>query len=380
MFDELSAGVPTAGSPDIERAFALDHASLSVVIFVVPAIVALVIEPIVFLLADRYPRKWFIAGGLAVMAVGSFAAALAPSASVLAFAISGWAVATGTAAALAQGTLVDRAPDRRAQTMARWTLVSLFGDLLAPLVLAGLAAVGLGWRTAFVISGGVLAVWCVAVVATPFTTPANAPSDEREPALWASLRAALGDRVLLLWLFGTALCDLLDEILVVFASLHVRNELHASIGWQSAIITTFVAGGALGLTILDRLLGHHSERKLMIAISSVCAGCYVLWLLAPALWMAVVLMVPLGATAACLYPLAAARAYARCPGRSGVVLAASHLFTPFGLALPWLLGLVADRAGTWVALALLVVQPLGLAVLAFGDRDSKLTGPDRARR
>lgn len=75
-------------------------------------------------------------------------------------------------------------------------------------------------------------------------------------------------------------------------------------------------------------------------------------------------MIPVGATAAPLYPLAAAQAYARRPGRSGSVLAASHLFTPLGLALPWLLGTVADRAGLLVALALLVVQPLGLVALA----------------
>jgi hypothetical protein len=50
------------------------------------------------------------------------------------------------------------------------------------------------------------------------------------------------------------------------------------------------------------------------------------------------------------------------------VLAASHLFTPLGLALPFLIGVVADRAGMPVALALLLVQPLGLALLAAVSR------------
>jgi hypothetical protein len=86
-------------------------------------------------------------------------------------------------------------------------------------------------------------------------------------------------------------------------------------------------------------------------------------------------MVPVGATSSTLYPLAAATAYARCPGRSGVVIAGNHLFTPIGLALPWLLGMVADRAGTMVALALLIAQPIGLAALGYVSRPPKEPAP-----
>jgi hypothetical protein len=86
-----------------------------------------------------------------------------------------------------------------------------------------------------------------------------------------------------------------------------------------------------------------------------------------------------------LYPLATAQAYARCPGRSSVVLVVSHLFSPIALAIPWLLGKVADRAGTPWALAILIAEPIGLVALALataprppapstvttGDRDSR---------
>jgi hypothetical protein len=47
---------------------------------------------------------------------------------------------------------------------------------------------------------------------------------------------------------------------------------------------------------------------------------------------------------------------------------AGHVFAPLGLALPWLLGLVADRAGTVAALALLIAQPIGLVALAAATR------------
>ena len=53
---------------------------------------------------------------------------------------------------------------------------------------------------------------------------------------------------------------------------------------------------------------------------------------------------------------------------TGAVLAAGHLFTPLALALPFLVGTVADHAGTLAALALLVAQPAGLVVLVAATR------------
>jgi MFS family permease len=189
------------------------------------------------------------------------------------------------------------------------------------------------------------------------------PGDD-EPPLWQAVRSAIRDRVLIGWLFGVALCNLLDEILIVFASIYVRDELGASAAWQSATVAAFVAGGAIGLVVLDRQLTRHSEHRLMIAAGIACAVAFALWLAAPTVWLSALLMVVVGATTAPLYPLASAQAYARCPGRSGVVVVAGHMFAPLVLVLPWLLGLVADRAGTLAALALLVAQPIGLVILA----------------
>jgi MFS family permease len=345
-------------------------------VFVAPGVFAMIVEPIVFLLSDRFPRKWFVAGGLAAMAASAFAAALAPNVYLLAAAFGVWYVATGSACAIAQATLVDAAPDRRAQTMARWTLCSAIGDIAAPLLLAVLAALGWNWRFAFVLVGVILAGFALAIALRRFPAAPAADAEAAQPSTWQALKAAVRDPRLLAWLFGTALCDLLDEILVVFASLHVR-ALGASVTEQAIILGSLMAGGVAGLVVLERLLGKTSERRLLVVMGLACAGFYAAWLAAPWLWLSAVLMVPVGATAATLYPLAAARAYACAPGRSSIVLATSHLFTPLGLALPWLLGVVADAAGTWVALALLVLQPLGLVVLAL-NADVTRSAPERA--
>ena len=364
----MTSGVPMAGAPDLAHTFALAHSSTALVVFAVPGVFAMIVEPIVFVLSDRLPRKWFVVGGLAAMAASAFAAAIAPNVYVLAAAFGVWYVATGSACAIAQATLVDANPDRRAQTMARWTLFAAIGDIAAPLLLAVLAAVGWDWRFAFVLVGFVLVGFALAIAMRRFPD-APALADGEEPtSTWQALKSALRDPRLLAWLFGTALCDLLDEILVVFASLHVRGELATGTTWQAIILGALMLGGVIGLLVLERLLARHGERRLLVVMALACAVFYAAWLAAPWPWLSALLIFPVGATAATLYPLAAARAYACAPGRSSIVLATSHLFTPLGLALPWLLGIVADVAGTWVALALLVLQPLGLVVLARATR------------
>jgi MFS family permease len=358
--------VPSGGAPDIERSLGLSHTATAVVLFLVPGVVQLVLDPVWFVLSERLGRPWLVRGGLAIMAVTSLVAAAAPGPVTLAGALSIWGVATGAATSCSELTLIDRWPDRRARTMARWTLLALAGDFAAPLLLGALAVIAPGregWRIAFAVVGGLLAVWALAAALSALPAAADAAGED-EPPLWQAAREALRDRVLIGWLFGTALCNLLDEILIVFASIYVRDELGASAAAQSAMVGAFVAGGAIGLVGLDRLLARHGEHRLVIAAGIACAAAFAAWLAAPTVWLAVVGMVPVGATAAPLYPLASAQAYARCPGRSSVVLVTSHLFAPVALVLPWLLGWVADHAGVLPALALLAAQPIGLVALA----------------
>jgi fucose permease len=92
---------------------------------------------------------------------------------------------------------------------------------------------------------------------------------------------------------------------------------------------------------------------------------YLAWLAAPNLWLSAAGMLLVGATASPLYPIVTAQAYAALPGRSGTVNAAGHLFTPLAMALPWLLGRLADRAGTMAALLVLVAEPLAIFLIAW---------------
>jgi MFS family permease len=352
--------VASVGAPDIERAFAASHALVATIVFVIPGAIAFVVEPIVFALADRYPRAPIIRAGTLAMAVGAGAAAIAPGPWTFALALAILWPAIGCASGLAQATLVDAAEHARARTIARFSLFALAGDIVAPALLAIV-----DWRVAFAIVAALLAAWTIVLARARL--PSAAMRDDAEPRapLLASLRAALSDRVLLAWLVAVALCDLLDEILIVFASLRVRDDMGASAAWQGAFVALFVVGGALGLAAMERALRRWSELATLAGCAIACAIVYAAWLAVGSPLAVALLALPLGATAAPLYPLAAARAYAARPGASGEVLAVSHLLTPVGLALPFAIGAIADAVGVTTALALLVVQPVALAAMAM---------------
>lgn len=372
LIDELNAGAYFVGSAAIGASFELSHQGLVAVLYLAPAALALVLEPVIFLLADRWPRRAFVAGGLATMALASLACALAPTPVALAAAITVGALAGSCGVELAQATLADLHPDGREQVLARWTLFGAVGDLAAPLLVAVLAGVGLGWRTGFAVMAAVLAAWAVLVARAPFPAPTrpaapdapDAEDGEAEPGILDALRAALRERRLLGWLAATALCDLLDELLVLLAAVHLRDQLGAGPVARSLVLAGHVLAAIAALAVLERLLERHRPERLLAAAAVACAAALVAWLATPWLWLSAILFAVVGATAAPLYPLAMAQSYAALPGRSGAVHAAARVFTPGSLVLPWLLAWLADHVGTQAALAVIAAGPASIAILA----------------
>jgi len=356
--------VSSVGAPDIHAAFPTSYAELTGTLLLVPGLLGLLLEPPLFLLADRWLRHWLIAGGTAAMAIGFALCAVAPTAWWLALALSLAYVASGVAINLAQASLVDLCPERRARAMARWSLLGLLGDLGTPALLVALAWLGLGWRAAFALMAALLGAWALLLARRPLRRPPPADAGEA-PAGVRALLEALRRKQLIAWLFGMTLCDLLDEILIVLGSLRLRDELGVGAAWTGAVVMAYPIGGAIGILICERLARRLGPARLLAMFAAACGVAFVLWIAAAAPAVSAALMLLVGVTAAPLYPLACAQAYAALPGRSGAVLAAGHLFTPLSLALPFLLGMVADRCGVVAALLLLVAQPIGLGLLAL---------------
>ena len=359
-----------ASTPELASAFGVSGASAVALVLVAPLVLSTVLEPVLLLAADRArERRGYVRAGLLALALGLIGVVLAPSAwvaaVVLALYVPLWSVSLG----VAQGALVDAAPEQVERTMTRWTLAASLGDLAAPALLALALLLGGDWRYAF---GAIVALALFPALAMPrLPRPARAPAtgvagddeDEERPR-WAVLREALGRRRLLAWELGVWLCGLLDEIFVAFAALHLDAYLGAGAAGRALVLGVFLACNSIALVVIERLLLRMDGRTLLAWLAGAGMVALAAWIAAPSLAWSVVLAGLLGFTVAGQYPLAKAQAYRAAPGRPGTVNALAAMLGPLDLVAPLVLAFVADRAGVTVALLVLGIQPLGLFVLA----------------
>ena len=80
--------------------------------------------------------------------------------------------ASGAFVSLAQASLMDVRPDAHERSMARWVVAGSVGVVAGPLVLAGSAAIGPGWRGAMLL----LALGSVPVVLAARRLPLDRPT------------------------------------------------------------------------------------------------------------------------------------------------------------------------------------------------------------
>ncbi len=342
-----------------------------------PQVVAGFVEPPLFVLAARRPpgaaRRRLVVIALLAMAGALGAAGLVQGPWAMAAVMCLAWTAGGLGLGLAEATLMEASPGRQELLMARWTLLGVLGDLAGPLALSGLAALGWGWRAAFWLAGGLVAIYALVIAGQRFPEAAGEGEEDNEEnnemPLRQALAAAVGNRDLLTWLLGERLCDLLDELFVAFGGLYMGRHLGMSVAERGWALAAMMVGGALGLAITERLLARGAAPlRLLRRAGITCALTFLAWLAAPTpLWSGAALFV-LGLFTAPQWPITSARAYRALPGQGAMVNAVGGLFTPLSVAWPLLLGAAADRLGLEAALLLLLLQPLGLALLAARRR------------
>jgi MFS family permease len=365
LLDELTGGLSVAGAPELHRAAQCGVLTLGTALLAVPML-ASVLEAPVLAWTDRVRarRSRVVAAGLAGMALSLGLCALARGPAGLSLATLVYAPCSGIALGTAEAMLIDRAGADAPRLLARWTAWAAVGDVLAPTILGLAAAWCIPWRWTFV--GGALGLFLGALGALALPGEASAPAEaddgEVHAPLGASLRAALTHPRVALWLLGAALCTLLDELLATYAALRVTASDGA--GWSATSLGAFSLGGVLGAVALERALQTHSPRALLTGSAVLCTLAYLGWLVCPMGFVSVALFFLSGAGAAAMHPLAMAEAFRALPGRPGLVAGAGQAFVAVDLLGPVVLGVVTEHAGLLPALSLLLLQPLGMLLLA----------------
>jgi MFS family permease len=316
--------------------------------------------------------------------LGLVLAANSPTFGVLLLAFLLMGIANGPILGVGQAFLIDGKLDESLRTMTRWTLMGALGDLCGPLLIGAAFAWGMGWRGLFWASA---LLWLVALVALaiqhlPETIVASHEvashegvpdknKDAEGPVGWRAIFDTVRDDLLLAlrtprllrWLLLVMMPSFLDEMFLGFAALLLQERMGMTPAAISVAIGVHVAGGLIGLVLLDRV-GHRLPAAQALGwLALVVAGGLLLFVLATAAWLAVVALWIIGLGVSGWYPVAAAEAYRAFPGRSGIVRALYSLTTPLEVLAPLLIGLAAESWGIQAGVTLLLLAPLAVLIL-----------------
>jgi len=396
----------------------LSYAQIGLLI-AVPLVAGSLIELPLGLVAGQGQRRQrlVLIGGAAL--IGSLAAvAFANSYIVLMLAFIAFFPASGAFVSLTQAALVDAAPGRQQQRMAAWNLAGSLGAVIGPLLLAGVLALGGGWRPAYLAlaaAGGItLAAAAVAGPARPalgHAKPAEAAASSAEhapaepmpaepmpaepmpaepmpaepmPAEHApaeSIAAGPGDgdgrrptarevatalrtAGVARWLVLLEISDLLLDVLTGYIGIYLVDVAHASPA-QAAIgvairLGAGLAGDAAFVALSRRVAGPAVLR------ASAVAACvlYPAFLLVPWLPARLAILAALSFATACWYPVIQAGLYSSLPGQSGIAVFFASAAGLLGAAGPLAVGFIAQGAGLTWALAGLAVAPILVLAVA----------------
>lgn len=375
--DELATCVVPAGAPELLGAFDLTPArAAGWTLFAYQVLGALLEPPLLAMAHGRRERPMRVAG-LTVMALATLAAALAPSYWLLLAALMLYGPASGLGVNLSQAALVSAHPGRSEAVLARWSLLGLVGDLLAPAVLAASVVLGFGWRGAL-FAVGLLTLAQAVATSRVANTGADATDEEPEAPLREALHAALRCRPLLAWSAVTVLCGLMDELLVSFGALFMSERLGADATGRAALLSIWMVGGLLGSVLLERFASRFRPSTLLAVSGLGCAVAYSAWLASTTWVTCAVFLGVAGMFGAAHYPLLRARAFAAMPERPNVVLATGSLLGSLDMMLPLIIGAVADGPGVFAAMLVLLAQPVGVVLSALAARRGERVKPHRS--
>lgn len=364
LLDELLTGLIVIGLPLLRTQLSLTYTQIGL-LFSISALVGMILEPLINLLSDLGAKRPWILCGLFGMVISAMLASYAKQFVWLALALALSKPAGSAAIGLSQAALIDLYPDST-RAMTRWTLLGSIGDLLSPLTVTLILSLHAGWSQLCWLEA---ALWLlVALLLLPQRFPRvqhhNETSSEHS-SLLTNLHTALRHPVLLRWVVLAILPTMVDEVFLSFATLYLRDKLHASQVAVGVSIALLMLSSLSSLLVLERwLLKRYQPRYLLLLLALPVLVGMIVFLSTSSLWIAACALCLIGMGAAGWYPLAKGQAYACLPDHSGIVLALTSLGGPFEMLLPGIVGLVAGRFGLVAGLSVLASAPVWVILLA----------------
>jgi FSR family fosmidomycin resistance protein-like MFS transporter len=363
FLDEVVYGLREAAWPLIRDDLRLSYTQVGILLSV-PPIVGHVVEPLLGILGDVWRRRALVLAGGIAFAVGTLLVGLSTGFAMLLAASILSNPASGAFIGLSQATLMDAAPERREQNMARWALAGSVGNSVGPAAIGAFVWAGVNWRWGFIAAGALMLLSVAAAWRQPFETPSAANGGQTRAALVEGLRGALralGRRAVLRWLVLLQLGDFTYDILRGFLALYFVDVVGAG-EWGAAVaVAVWTCVGLVGDFAVVPLLERVRGLSYLRVSTSFVLVLFPLMLHAEGFKTKLLLLGLLGLANAGWYAIIKAKLYDEMPGQSGTVaMTLGNVFGLVGSLFPLALGAYAERYGLNSMMWLLTLGPAAL--------------------
>jgi FSR family fosmidomycin resistance protein-like MFS transporter len=362
FLDELAFGVRETAWPLIRDDLHLTYTQVGIVLSV-PVVFGNLVEPAVGILGDVWRRRALVLTGGVVYALAIVLVGLSPNFAALLFAACISNPASGAFVGLSQATLMDTAPARREQNMARWTLAGSLGNSAGPAAVGLCVWAGLSWRWNFVSVGALMLAAVVLARRQPFENGVRHAAGQTRTAFVEGVRVALRalrSRSVLRWLLLLKLGDFTYDVLRGFLALYFVDVVGAGEARAALAVVVWTWVGLVGDFLLLPLLERVRGLSYLRVSTSVVAILFPALLLAEGFATKLVLLGLLGFANAGWYAILKAQLYEELPGRSGTAMTLGNVFGLVGGLVPLALGAFAQRFGLGAMMWLLALGPLAL--------------------
>ncbi len=247
FLDELVFGIGETAWPLIRTDLHLTYTQIGLLLSV-PGIIAAFIEPFLGILGDVWKRRLLILGGGIFFTFSLVLTAISKSFLPLLISFIIFFPASGAFVSLSQATLMDSAPDRHAQNMARWTFAGSLGNVLGPILLGLFVYFGLGWRGTYAMLAAVSALCLLAafrLVPPDDESISHLPSFKSVFDGFRSALSALKRREVWRWLLLLEFSDLMMDVFLGFLALYFVDVVHATNAQAGIAVTVWLALGML---------------------------------------------------------------------------------------------------------------------------------------
>ena len=373
--DELLDGTKSAAMPLIRHDLGLSYVQVGL-LAAVPLLAGSVLElPFGVISGTGTRRRRFILGGGLVFVAAVLGVGLATSFTGLLAALVIFFPASGVFVSLTQSALMDAAPERQAQHMARWTLAGSLGAVAGPLLVSAVLAGGGTWRVAFILvaAGSVLAWLAVGATSRAGQARGAGSGDEEadDESGWPGWRAAARiawESGALRWLVLLEVSDLVLDVFTAFLALYLVAATHASAAVSALGVAVRLGAGLAGDVILIHLLERRDSRRVLRASVWLAMLLLPAFLVVPGLGLKLAVLAALTIATAPWYPVLKAGLFGSLPGRSGLAVSLTSASGLVGGLGPLAVGLLAERFGLGWAMASLCAVPVAMLAAPAGRR------------